>query len=47
MYKGKIIESINEIKNCLEIICKYYNSIKLKLEKTFLDDDKYKYILFR
>jgi argininosuccinate lyase len=42
LFKGKIIESINEIKNCLEIIC--FTIQKIKIRKNILDDDKYKYI---
>jgi argininosuccinate lyase len=42
LFKGKIIESINEIKNCLEIIC--FTIQKIKIRKNILNDDKYKYI---
>jgi argininosuccinate lyase len=42
LFKGKIIESINEIKNCLEITS--YTIQKIKIRKNILDDEKYKYI---
>ena len=42
MYKGKIIESIIDIKNCLEIF--NYSINKIKIRKNILDDDKYKYV---
>ena len=42
LFKGKIIESINEIKNCLEITS--YTIEKIKIRKNILDDEKYKYI---
>jgi len=42
LFKGKIIQSINEIKNCLEITS--YTIQKIKIRKNILDDEKYKYI---
>ena len=42
LYKGKIIESVIEIKNCLEILD--YSIKKINIRKNILDDDKYKYV---
>jgi len=42
LYKGKIIESIIDIKNCLEIF--NYSINKIKIRKNILDDNKYKYV---
>ena len=42
LYKGKIIESIIDIKNCLEIF--NYSINKIRIRKNILDDDKYKYV---
>ena len=38
----RVIPSINEIKNCLEITS--YTIEKIKIRKNILDDEKYKYI---
>ena len=42
LFKGKIIESINEIKNCLEIL--NFSIKKINIRKNILDDEKYKYV---
>ena len=42
LYKGKVIESIIDIKNCLEIL--NYSIKKIKIRKNILEDEKYKYI---
>jgi len=42
LYKGKIIEAVIEIKNCLEILD--YSIKKINIRKNILDDDKYKYV---
>ncbi|MDC1459779.1 lyase family protein, partial [Flavobacteriaceae bacterium] len=42
LYKGKVIESIIDIKNCLEIF--NYSINKIRIRKNILDDDKYKYV---
>ena len=41
LYKGKIIESVIEIKNCLEILD--YSIKKINLRENILEDEKYKY----
>jgi argininosuccinate lyase len=42
LYKGKIIESIKEIKKCLEILD--ITIKKIKIRKNILDDKRYKYV---
>lgn len=42
LYKGKIIESIIEIKKCLEILD--ITIKKIKIRKNILDDKRYKYV---
>ena len=42
LFKHKIIDSINEIKNCLEIID--FTIKKIIVRKNILDDEKYKYV---
>ncbi|MDA9622221.1 argininosuccinate lyase [Flavobacteriaceae bacterium] len=42
LYKGKIIESVIEIKNCLEILD--YSIKKINLRENILEDEKYKYV---
>ena len=42
LYKGKIIESIKEIKKCLEILD--ITIKKIKIRKNILDDKTYKYV---
>ena len=42
LYKGKIIQAINEIVNCLEIF--NYSIKKIKVRKDILKDKKYEYI---
>ena len=44
LYKGKIIESVIEIKNCLEILD--YSIKKINLRENILEDEKYKYASF-
>ena len=41
LFKQKIIDSITEIKNCLEIVD---FTIKKIIVKNILDDEKYKYV---
>ena len=42
VYKGKIIQAINEIVNCLEIF--NYSLKKIKVRRDILKDKKYEYI---
>ena len=42
LYKGKIIECINEIKNCIEIMS--YTIQKIKIRENIIDEEKYRYM---
>ncbi|MDA0757441.1 MAG: argininosuccinate lyase [Bacteroidetes bacterium] len=42
VFKGKIIESVNEIKNCIKIIS--YTIQKIQIREKIVDDEKYKYM---